>query len=130
MINRLEVMRHALDEQAKAAAATTQAQGALGARRQDVNVELKLISRENLNSDDKYFVNADKVYMNLIWLYAETGLGGGDVAGGANYKPTNTTHEVLQMIETDLNAGKAAYDALMKNDLATFNRLTGAKIIP
>ncbi len=131
MINRLEVMRHALDEQAKAAAgndAKLKEISALGDKM--FNVELKLISRENLNSDDKYFVNADKVYMNLIWLYAETGLGGGDVAGGANYKPTNTTHEVLQMIETDLNAGKAAYDALMKNDLATFNRLTGAKIIP
>ena len=57
-------------------------------------------------------------------------MGGGDVAGGARYKPTDTTHEVLQMIETNLNAGKAAYDALMKNDMAAYNRLTGAKIIP
>ncbi len=131
MINRLEVMRHGLEVETRKAAGNEARLKELAAMNDKLmDVELKLISRENLNSDDKYFVNADKVYMNLIWLYAETGLGGGDVAGGANYKPTQTTHEVLQMIETDLNAGKAAYDALMKNDLSAYNRLTGAKIIP
>ncbi|MDE3152634.1 MAG: hypothetical protein KGL93_10355, partial [Gemmatimonadota bacterium] len=131
MINRLEVMRHALEVEAGKAKGDDARLKAISAMNDKLmKVELMLITRENLNSDDKWFVTADKVYMNLIWLYAETGLGGGDVAGGANYKPTNTTHEVLQMIETDLNAGKKAYDDLMKNDLGDFNKLTGAKIIP
>ena len=131
MINRIEVMRHALEEQTKAAAGNAAKQQELAAMNDKLmNVELMLISRENLNSDDKYFVNADKVYLNLIWLYAEVGTGGGDVAGGADYKPTNTSLEVLRMIEKDLDAGKKAYDAFMQGDLGAYNRLTGAKIIP
>ena len=31
-------------------------------------VEFKLISRVEANSDDKYFVSAYKVYLNLLWL--------------------------------------------------------------
>jgi hypothetical protein len=131
MINRLEVMRHALEVETQKAAGNDARLKELAAMNDKLmNVELMLITKENLNSDDKWFVSADKVYLNLIWLYAETGLGGGDVAGGANYRPTDTTIEVLKMIEQTLNAGKAAYDALMKNDLAAFNKLTNAKIIP
>jgi photosystem II stability/assembly factor-like uncharacterized protein len=131
MINRLEVMRHALEVQEKAAAGDAARQQELSAMNGKLmNVELKLISRENLNSDDKYFVGADKVYLNLIWLYAEVGGGGGDVAGGSNYKPTATSMEVLQTLEKDLAAGKDAYDAFMKSDLDAYNKLAGAKIIP
>ena len=131
MINRLEVMRHSLEvETAKAAGNDARLKELAAMNDKLMNVELMLISRENLNSDDKYFVGADHVYLNLIWLYAEVGLGGGDVAGGANYKPTDTSGEVLRMIEKELTAGKAAYDNLMKNDLSAFNKLTNAKIIP
>ncbi|HVA58760.1 MAG TPA: hypothetical protein VNF92_12835 [Gemmatimonadaceae bacterium] len=131
MINRLEVMRHALEEQAKAAGGDADRQKALAAMNDKLmNVETMLISRENLNSDDKYFVTADKVYLNLIWLYAEVGGGGGDVAGGSDYKPTDTSMEVLQMIEKDLAAGKGAYEAFMKNDLSAYDKLAGTKIIP
>jgi hypothetical protein len=131
MINRLEVMRHALEEQTKTAAGDAARQQALAAMNDKLlGIETMLISRENLNSDDKYFVTADKVYLNLIWLYAEVGGGGGDVAGGSNYRPTNTSLEVLQMIEKDLGAGTDAYDAFMKNDLNSYNKLVGAKIVP
>jgi hypothetical protein len=30
-------------------------------------VELQLVSRSDMNSDDKYYVEQYKVYMNLIW---------------------------------------------------------------
>ena len=40
------------------------------------------------NSDDKYFVEASGVYLDLMWLNAEVGTGGGDVAGGADFAPT------------------------------------------
>ena len=63
-------------------------------------------------------------------MYAEVGTGGGDVAGGANYRPTDTSHQVLQLIEDYLAKGTAAYDAFMKNDLADYNKLVGGKIIP
>ena len=131
MINRLEVMRKTLEDQQAAAAGDAPRREALAAMDQKMlGVELRLLSHEDLNSDDKYFVQADKVYLNLVWLSAEVGLGGGDVAGGADYKPTNTSIEVLQTIEKDLDAAKVAYDALMTNDLAAYNKLTGTKIIP
>ena len=51
------------------------------------DVELQLVTRQDLRSDDKYFVDAYKVYMNLLWLGGAVGLGAGDEAGGADYKP-------------------------------------------
>src|SRR5207245_2249844 len=38
-------------------------------------IEFKLINREDANSDDKYYVEADKPYLNLIWLNGEVGTG-------------------------------------------------------
>src|SRR5262249_48845516 len=43
-------------------------------------VESRFVSRALRNSDDKYFVDPDGVYLDLIWLNAEVGSGGGDVA--------------------------------------------------
>ena len=39
-----------------------------------------------MTSDDKYFQQAYRVYMNLIWLNGEVGPGAGDVAGGADFR--------------------------------------------
>jgi len=51
-----------------------------------LDVELQLVSRTDLHSDDKFFVEAYKVYMNLIWLNGAVGTGAGDEAGGADYR--------------------------------------------
>src|SRR5215472_6239595 len=52
-------------------------------------IEHKLVSSALTNSDDKYFIEQDQVYVNLLWLNAEVGTGGGDVAGGADFAPTH-----------------------------------------
>ncbi|MGC2674054.1 MAG: hypothetical protein WA299_19495, partial [Candidatus Acidiferrum sp.] len=70
---------------------------------------------------DKYFVEADKVYLNLIWLNAEVGTGGGDVAGGADFAPTDTELELLKAIEVDLAGAVADYKQLLREDLPAFN---------
>ncbi|MGC1492254.1 MAG: hypothetical protein WA798_12865, partial [Candidatus Acidiferrum sp.] len=85
-------------------------------------VEFKLVTPEQLNSDDKYFVDADKVYLNLIWLNAEVGTGGGDVAGGADFAPTDTEAELLKTQEEALAGAAAEYKKLMEEDLPAFNR--------
>jgi hypothetical protein len=84
-------------------------------------VEFKLVTPSQVNSDDKYFVEADKVYLNLIWLNAEVGTGGGDVAGGADFAPTETALGLLQTIETELGGAVADYKKLIEQDLPTFN---------
>jgi hypothetical protein len=85
------------------------------------SVELKLVTPSQINSDDKYFVEADKVYLNLIWLNAEGGPGGGDVAGGADFAPTDTALDLLKTIETELTGAVADYQKLIEKDLPAFN---------
>jgi len=85
------------------------------------SVELKLVTPSQINSDDKYFVEADKVYLNLIWLNAEVGPGGGDVAGGADFAPTDTALDLLKTIETELTGAVADYQKLIEKDLPAFN---------
>jgi hypothetical protein len=85
------------------------------------SIEFKLVTPAQVHSDDKYFVEADKVYLNLIWLNAEVGSGGGDVAGGADFGPTDTELELLKSIESELNAAVSDYKKLMEEDLPAFN---------
>jgi hypothetical protein len=92
-----------------------------------LSVETKLLERTGLNSDDKYFVEAYKVYMNLIWLNGEVGMGAGDVSGGADWGPTETSIAVLQAIEKDLDAARTEYRGLMDKEVPAFNRSMAEK---
>ncbi len=94
-------------------------------------IENRLASPALLNSDDKYFVEPYKVYLNLIWLNAEVGTGGGDVAGGADFAPTDTQMELLHGFETEMGGVDADYQKAMKEDLPAFNRtLVGSNVAP
>ena len=46
------------------------------------DTELHYLSRTEMHSDDKWYVEKYKLYLNLVWLLAEIGGGGGDVEGG------------------------------------------------
>ena len=95
------------------------------------NVEYELISKTDANSDDKYYVEPYKVYLNLIWLNGEVGTGAGDVAGGPDYPPTQTSITLLDSIEKSLNAAQADYRALMEKELPAFNRaILGGGVVP
>lgn len=84
-------------------------------------IEFKIVTPAQVNSDDKYYVEAYKVYMNLIWLNAEVGTGGGDVFGGADFAPTDTSLDLLKTLESDLAGAVAEYQKLVEQDLPTFN---------
>ena len=86
------------------------------------DVEYRLLSRALTTSDDKYFMAAYKVYFNLLWLAGEVGGGAGDVAGGADYGPTDTSVALLEMIEKDLASAESDFRKLMQTDFPTFNR--------
>jgi hypothetical protein len=86
------------------------------------NVEFELITKTDANSDDKYFSDAYKVYLNLIWLNGEVGTGAGDVAGGVDYPPTKTSVTLLEDIEKKLAIAQADYRTVMDKDLPAFNR--------
>lgn len=85
-------------------------------------IEERLVSPVLLNSDDKYFSESYKVYLDLIWLNAQVGTGGGDVAGGADFAPTDTELNLLETFETEITAVDVDYQKVMKEDLPAFNR--------
>ncbi len=85
-------------------------------------VESELASPALLNSDDKYFVEPYKVYLNLIWLNAEVGTGGSDMAGGADFAPTDTELQSLQTFESQMAGADTDYRKVIKEDLAALNR--------
>jgi hypothetical protein len=89
-------------------------------------IEYKLVSPALANSDDKYFVEPYRVYLNLIWLNAEVGTGGGDVAGGADFAPTDTQLDSLHTIETEMAGATAEFQKFLKDDLPAFNSTLGA----
>ena len=123
MINRLEVMRQQLQDLEAAHAKNGKLLRSLDALdRKALDVELRLVSRETLNSDDKWYVEPYKVYLNLVWLSGEVGSGAGDVAGGADYRPTDASAAVLQQIEGDLAAAKTAFATLVDEDVPAFNK--------
>ena len=86
------------------------------------NVEYKLVSKALTTSDDKYYVEAYKIYYNLLWLNGEIGPGAGDVAGGEDFAPTDTSTALLNEVEQDLNGAQAEYKNLMEQHLPAFNR--------
>ena len=95
------------------------------------SIEHKLVSQALLNSDDKYFIEPYQLYLNLIWLNAEVGTGGGDVAGGADFAPTETQLELLKTFESQMAGVDTEFRTLMKEDIPAFNRtLVGISAFP
>ena len=134
MVNSIEVMRKQLEDVEKAYK-TDKTKEALLKQVADMDkklfdVEAKLLEPAQMTSDDKYFQQAYRVYMNLIWLNGEVGPGAGDVAGGADFPPTDTSVGVLESVEKDLNAVKSDYKKLMDQDVPAFNRAIGSAITP
>ena len=129
MVNRMEVWRKQIEDQLKANASKAAVAKALTAlNAQILDVEMKLVSRSEMLSDDKYFPEAYKVYMNLIWLSGGVGMGASDEAGSIDYRPTDTQMKVLEAIEKDLAAAKAGFDALVATTLPEFNKKMAGKV--
>jgi len=130
MVNSIEIMRKQLEDMRKAFAADASKAAALK-RIEDMDrrlyeVETKILEPAQTLSDDKYFQQAYRVYMNLIWLNGEVGPGAGDVSGGSDFPPTDTSVGVMEGIEKDLSNIKVDYKRLMDDDVPAFNRsLTG-----
>jgi photosystem II stability/assembly factor-like uncharacterized protein len=127
IVNRIEELRKQIEDQLARPKRKAAAEKALTEMdRKLLAVELGLLSRTELHSDDKWYVERYRVYMNLIWLNGVIGTGAGDVAGGAEYRPTGASLEVLDVIEKELAAAKAAFGALMEKDVPAFNRSSAA----
>ncbi len=90
--------------------------------------ELKLVTRQDLRSDAKYFADAYKVYMNLLWLGGAVGTGAGDEAGGADYKPRDVAYDILKDQLQQLADAQTAFDSHIAMDMPAFNKMMTGKI--
>ncbi|HYT66193.1 MAG TPA: hypothetical protein VEL51_07250, partial [Vicinamibacterales bacterium] len=129
MVNKMEIWRRQIEDQLKANEKKTAVVKSLkDLDRQIWDVENKLVSRSEIHSDDKYFPEAYKVYMNLIWLSGGVGQGASDEAGSIDYKPTDTQMQVLEVIEKDLASAKEAFEKLQSSVIPTFNKSMAGKV--
>jgi hypothetical protein len=85
-------------------------------------VEYEFLSKPLAASDDKTYISAWKVYYNLLWLNGEIGSGAGDVAGGTDFRPTDTEVQLAHEYEQELAKDEGDYHNLMTKDLPAFNR--------
>jgi photosystem II stability/assembly factor-like uncharacterized protein len=129
-INRIEIMRMQVEDLRKANSGDRSVDQALESiHKRMYDTELNFLSRTEMHSDDKWYVEKYKLYFNLIWLLAEVGGSGGDVMGGAGYRPTAAALKVFQDRLEDLDSGRAAFNALMK-DVEAFNKANAGKLPP
>lgn len=129
IVNRLEIMRKQIEDHRKSDIADAAAKAALAELDEKMlKVELQLVSKTDLHSDDKWFVEQYKVYLNLIWLAGEIGTGAGDVAGGADFRPTTATLTTLGELERDLSQAKRDFASLMEKDLKAFNTAMNGRL--
>jgi len=132
MTNQLEWMRRQVEDESKTVAGKANLLKAIDdidRRMQDV--EYKLITRAEALSDDKYYVTQYQLYLNLIWLGQEIGGGGGDVAGSADYGPTETAQQLVLDLERQLTAVQTQYKSLMDKDVAAYNQtIAGSGLKP
>jgi len=127
MVNNLEILRKQIEDELKANAGKPEAERALRDMDQKLlAVELRLVSRTEMHSDDKWYVESYKVYQNLIWLNGVVNSGAGDVAGGADERPTDASVGVLDGLSKELNAAKAEYRMAIDRDVQAFNRLASS----
>jgi hypothetical protein len=129
-INRIEIMRLQVEDLRKAHAADAQLDRDLAALYKKMyDTELHYLSRTEMHSDDKWYVEKYKAYFNLIWLLAEVGGGGGDVMGGSGYRPTNAASGVYEEQLKAIQAGRSAFTTLMQ-EVDAFNRTHAGKLPP
>jgi hypothetical protein len=128
VINRIEIMRMKVEDLQKANASSPELTRALDALyKRMYETELHFLSRTEMHSDDKWYVEKYKVYFNLIWLLAEVGGGGGDVMGGAGYQPTMAATGVIETLTGDLRTGKNAFAALAR-EVDAFNKAHAGRL--
>jgi photosystem II stability/assembly factor-like uncharacterized protein len=129
MVNRVEIIRKQIEDLLKQNKGKSELEKPLMDLDKNVlDVELQMVSRSDMHSDDKWYVEAYKIYLNLIWLYGEVAFGAGDVAGGAEYRPTDASVAVLNQLEQELAAAKTGFNRIVDADLPAFNKAMAGKL--
>jgi hypothetical protein len=130
MTNQVEYLRRQLEDARKAFTAMGGMKAMLK-RIGDLDktmlaVRDRFISRSEALSDDKFFVESYRIYLNLMWVSQVIGTGGGDTAGSADYGPTQTAIGLVDELEKQIVTATAEYKALIEKEIPAFNKAAAA----
>jgi hypothetical protein len=127
-INRIEIMRAQVEDLRKQHASNKALDAALAALYTRMyETELHYLSRTEMHSDDKWYVEKYKLYLNLVWLLAEIGGGGGDVMGGVGYRPTNAAVGVFKDYQAQMSTAQRDFEKLMA-EVEAFNKAHAGRV--
>jgi hypothetical protein len=129
VVNRLEIIRKQIEDLLKEKRGQDEIEKPL----MDLDVmlfgtELRLVTRQDLRSDDQYFADAYKVYMNLLWLGGAVGTGAGDEGGSADYKPRDVAYDILASQLQELEDARILFQRHVTTDIPAFNKKMNGKI--
>jgi photosystem II stability/assembly factor-like uncharacterized protein len=129
-INRIEIMREQVEQLRQANSGNRSVDRALAQLYDQMyQAELPYLTRTEMHSDDKWYVEKYGIYLNLVWLMAEVGGGGGDVAGGLASRPTGAAVTVFGTRQREITDANSGFDRLMQT-VAEFNRNNAGKLPP
>ncbi|MEI6245558.1 MAG: hypothetical protein WCQ64_10995, partial [Acidobacteriota bacterium] len=129
-INRIEIMRMQVEDLQKAHANDKTSISMLSELGQQMyTTELHYLSRTEMLSDDKWYVEKYHIYFNLVWLLSEVGGAGGDVMGGNGYGPTKAAVSVFEDRKKEIVTAKIEFDKLMAQ-VDAFNKANAGKLAP
>jgi photosystem II stability/assembly factor-like uncharacterized protein len=71
--------------------------------------------------DEKSFRGPLGLYLKFVWLGAEVGTGGGDVAGNSDYAPTEPEKQVFAQLDGQLHAVQSALHTIDADAVPAYN---------
>ena len=134
MINRIEWSRRQIEGIRKMLKATEAAAAEVaavdGVEAKIRAVEDRLLQPTLAEADVKSFRGPLQLYLKHDWLQAESGTGGGDVSGNADFAPTAAELEVYGLLSGQLTEVRRDFDELYGKTIPAFNETVRAKGLP
>jgi hypothetical protein len=84
-------------------------------------IEDQLLQRTVAEGDLKSFRGPLQLYLKFVWLGAEVGSGGADVAGNPDFPPTQPEIDVYNLLHGQLEKAQSDFNTLYSQDVPAFN---------
>jgi photosystem II stability/assembly factor-like uncharacterized protein len=125
MINQIEWTRRQLEDMQKMLKASNADKALSDSTRQlddkALAIEDQLLQRTVAEGDLKSFRGPLQLYLKFVWLGAEVGSGGADVAGNPDFPPTQSEVEVYNLLHGHLQQAETQFNDFYAKDVPAFN---------
>jgi hypothetical protein len=125
MIDQIEWTRRQLEDMQKMLKASnadkTLSDSTLQIDQKALAIEDQLLQRTVAEGDLKSFRGPLQLYLKFVWLGAEVGSGGADVAGNPDFPPTQSEVEVYNLLHGQLETAESQFNDFYGKDVTAFN---------